>query len=1025
MTGVPEFGILGPLTVSRGGGQPIDLGGPKQRELLALLLLHPNRCLSADRIADAIWHGAPPASADVTLRAHVSRLRSRLASVGVHDVPVTQKAGYGVFVSRGQIDSARFEDLLEEGQEALQTGNTESAAGVLREALSLWRGAVLEDLGQPQFAAAETARLEELRLVAVGHRIDADLALGRHHALIAELESLSAAHPFRERLHAQLMLALYRSGRQAEALRVGAELRRRLGADLGVDPSPDLRDLETAILQQDSKLQLVDGGRRQVTVSTKYRPPTAARRLVSRERLIEKLRGGGRRRLVIIHGPAGFGKTTLAAQWRKVLADDGTAVAWLTIDEDDNNVVWFVTDLIEAVRTVRPTLARQLRQVLEERGPTVIRQVLTSFIDEIDTGGASVIIVIDDWHRITEAATIDALTYLLDHCGPHLQVMVISRTRSNLPVSRMRARDELIEIDSQAMRFDTAESRTFLLEVCELALDDTHVASLERTTDGWVVGLQLASLSLRDCRDPGTVISRMSGRDHTIGEYLAENVLDSLEPELRDFLMATSVTERVSGDLASTLTGTSQGRARLEDAEHRDLFLRRLDPDGEWFRYHQLFAEYLHRRLERDHPERVAPLHATASRWFAEHGLLREAVDHAIAADDAERAVKLIELFGVDLIRQAKVSTFRGLVSKLPAHIIAHRPRLQLAVGWASAMLQQPVAARAALEAFDNAVSADGLPDADLRAARLEADVLRAMLDSWADRIAGVEELLSECLSEPEAAPPFLVSVAANVAAFMALWRFDFDAARGWQQWATPYQDNENPFSRIYGHCLAGMAAREQLDDVGAERCFREALALAESYGGISHSDAELLAGALLGELLFERGEVGEAERLLDDSYEFGSSGGTVEFLILRHVVSARVKAARGDLETAAVRLNEGARFAAALGLPRLRAHVDNELTRLGLPIVGGRRRAEQDDALPHGGLGEATAQIRDETLIRGLLAEHPDIACRRALEWVERLAPQGRPRAFLRAKRVLAEAMAVANRSAGAGQFPAAPDPA
>ncbi|ODQ90170.1 hypothetical protein BHQ18_12100 [Mycolicibacterium flavescens] len=812
------------------------------------------------------------------------------------------------------------------------------------------------------------------------------------------------------------MLALYRSGRQAEALRVGTELRRRLDAELGVDPSPDLRALETAILKQDSRLQLPDRDAERATVSIKYRPPTSARRLVSRGRLIEKLRGSGGRRLVMIRGPAGSGKTTLAAQWRTVLADEGTAVAWLTVDEDDNNVVWFVTDLIEAVRTVRPTLARQLRQVLEERGPTVIRRVLTSFIDQIDDDGASVVIVIDDWHRITEATTIEALTYLLDHCGAHTQVIVTSRTRSNLPVSRMRARDELVEIDSQDMRFDTSESRAFLLGTCGLALDDTHVASLERTTDGWVVGLQLASLSLRVCRDPGMVISRMSGRDHAIGEYLAENVLDSLQPELRDFLMATSITERISGDLASTLAGTAHGQGLLEEAENRDLFLRRLDPDGEWFRYHQLFAEYLRRRLERDHPDRVAPLHAAASRWFAEQGLQREAVDHAIAADDADRAVELIELFGVDLIRTAKVSTFRGLVSKLPAHIIAHRPRLQLAVGWASAMLQQPEGARSALEAFETAVSACGLPEADLHGARLEADVLRAMLDSWADRTAGVEELLSECLSSPEAAPPFLVSVAANVAAFMALWRFDFDAVRGWQQWAAPYQDRDNPFSRIYGLCLSGMAAREQLDDAGAERCLREALQLAESYGGIRHSDAELLAGALLGELLFERGEVDEAERLLDDSYEFGSSGGTVEFLILRHVVSARVKAARGDRDTAAVRLNEGARVAVALGLPRLRSHVDNELTRMGLPIVGRRGRVDQE-ALPHGGLGEATAQIRDEAVIRGLSAEQPDLACQLAREWVERLVPQGRPRALLQAKRLLAEAMAAAGRSDDTGQ--------
>lgn len=1025
MTATPVFGVLGPLTVSPVGGQPVDLGGPKQRELLAMLLLHPGRCLPADRIADAIWCGAPPASANGTLRAHVSRLRSHLAVAGVHDVLVTRKTGYGLFVSRDQVDSVRFEDMLARGHEALRAGDAERAAEILREALSLWRGDVLEDLGQPEFAAAETARLAELRLMALGDRIDADLEMGRHQSLIAELENLAAKHPFREQLHAQLMLALYRSGRQADALSVGAGLRRRLRAELGVDPGPDVRGLEAAILQQDPSLQLVDRDRHPVTVATKYQPPTSSRQLVSRARLIEKLRDSDARRLVVIHGPAGFGKTTLAAQWHVVLAAEGTTVAWLTIDEDDNNTVWFVTDLIEAVRTVRPTLARQLRQTLEERGPAVVRSVLTSLINEIESTGTPVVVVIDDWHRITDADTVAALAYLLDYGGRHLRLIITSRVRSHLPVSRMRARDELTEIDSQDMRFDVSESRAFLLETCGLDLDDTHVASLEQTTDGWVVGLQLASLSLRDCDDPGKVINRMSGRHQAIGEYLTENVLDALEPELLDFLMVTSVTERISGELASTLTGRVHGQALLEEVESRDLFLRRLDPDGEWFRYHQLFAEHLHRRLERDQPERVASLHAKASRWFAERGMLREAVDHAIAADEAERAVELIELFGVDLIRQAKVSTFRGLVSKLPPHVVAHRPRLHLAVGWASAMLQQPVAARAALDAFESTVLGDALPDTDIRGWRLEANVLRAMLDSWADRTAGVEELVAECLSSPETTPPFLVSVAANVAAFAALWRFDFDAARGWQQWAAPYQDDDNPFSRIYGLCLAGMAAREQLDDAAAERCLREALQLAESYGGIRHSDAALLAGALLGELLFERGDIDEAGRLLDECYEFGSSGGTVEFLILRHVVSARVRAARGDLDTAAARLNEGVSVATTLKLPRLRAHAENEITRLGLPIVDRPGRDDHGDALPDGGLGEATAQIRDETLIRALFVDQPDLACQRAQQWVERLAPQGRPRALRQARTLLAEAMAAANRTEEPGQILAAHDPA
>ncbi len=385
------FGILGPLAAGVQGGQPLDLGGRKQRELLALLLINLNQCIPAARIADALWRGDPPASADVTLRSHVSHLRRRLAGIGVHDALLTRRAGYGLFVSPDQVDAARFECLLESGREALNLGEVERAAGLLAEALAMWRGAVLDDLGPPEFANTDAARLDELRLAALDHRIDADLLLGRHDAVIGELERLVVAHPFNERLHCQLMLALYRSGRQADALAVSSSVRQHLADELGIDPSPALRELETAILRHDPALRLTTND---VSTSalpsvpagalTKYHPPSSARSLVVRARLIELLRKGGDRRLTVIHGPAGFGKTTLAAQWRDVLCDNGITVAWLTIDSDDNNVVWFLAHLIDAVRSVRPAFGDGLRQALEARGDDAEHYVLTSLINEID-----------------------------------------------------------------------------------------------------------------------------------------------------------------------------------------------------------------------------------------------------------------------------------------------------------------------------------------------------------------------------------------------------------------------------------------------------------------------------------------------------------------------------------------------------------------------------------------------------------------------------------------------------------------
>src|SRR5262249_18238955 len=262
-------------------------------------------------------------------RSHVSHLRHRLADIGAHDVLVTRQAGYGLFVGPDQVDAAQFEHLLVMGREALGLGEPERAAQLLTSALDLWRGSVLDGLGPPEFANTEAARLEELRLVALDHRMDADLALGQHHAVIAELERLVVAHPFREPLHCQLMLALYRSGRQADALAVSSSVRRHLADELGVDPSPAVRDLdsrgrrrrdrEPAVLRHDPALQLAqsqvdDTASPAVPPSalTKSPPPTSAHSLIARARLIDTLRAGGRRRLTLIHAPAGFGKTTLA-----------------------------------------------------------------------------------------------------------------------------------------------------------------------------------------------------------------------------------------------------------------------------------------------------------------------------------------------------------------------------------------------------------------------------------------------------------------------------------------------------------------------------------------------------------------------------------------------------------------------------------------------------------------------------------------------------------------------------------------
>ncbi|MHA4854836.1 protein kinase domain-containing protein [Rhodococcus sp. MSC1_016] len=756
------------------------------------------------------------------------------------------------------------------------------------------------------------------------------------------------------------------------------------------------------------------------SASTKFRPPTPTRALVPRARLLDLLRAGQRRRLVLIHAPAGFGKSTLAAQWREHLITAGIPVAWLSIDHDDNNTVWFLAHLTEAIRTVRPALAHELGQALEEHGDDAERYVLTSLINEIHQTGELVVVIIDDWHRITDHATIEAIDFLLTNSCHHLQVVVTSRSRTGLPLSRLRVLDELVEIDGTDLRFDDDEARSFLVDLGGLTLAADDVIRLRASTDGWVAALQLASLSLRGRDNPTELIGHLSGRHRAIGDYLVENVLNTLEPDILDFLLRSSVTERLCGPLAARLAEVPRGQAMLEQVEGRDLFLRRLDDDGEWFRYHHLFADFLRRRLERDHPDLVRHLHFVASQWFAEHAMLSEAVDHALAAGDPETAADLVETHGMLLIEHSQMATLLGLTAKLVPEQVHTRPRLQIAVAWAHVLLHHPPhpiqdALRGAESALERIPTADAPADAaDLLA---ELSLVRGVSELFADHVADLDKRIAECLTRPDTLRPFVVSAAANVAAYQAIYTFDFAAARRWQEWARPYHERTTgPFSVMYGACFTGIAAMEQLDTSAAHDAFRTAQQLARQIGGRS-SHALRLAGAILADLLYEQGHIGDAEKLLDESHELGSEGGVVDFMLATYGTGARIKLLRGDHPAAEQRLREGAEIAANLSLPRLAARIENERIRAGLITerhIGGHR---PPTGVASDGIAAVTAELDTDSTIRLLLAdpggrEEATQAITLSTELLDRARQSVRPRAELRTRLLLVCALHAAGRT-------------
>jgi serine/threonine-protein kinase/serine/threonine-protein kinase PknK len=758
---------------------------------------------------------------------------------------------------------------------------------------------------------------------------------------------------------------------------------------------------------------------------TRFRPPTFNHPTVPRQRILDRLASGRRPKLVLIHAPAGYGKSTLAAQWGEILTGQGLTGAWLAIDGDDNNPVWFLAHLIEAIRRTMPDLADALQQEFEGHLENTEQYVLNALIGWLHSEKQTLAMVLDDWHRVDNTETTSALSYLLENGCHHLHLIVASRTRTGLPLSALRVQGELAEIDASLLKFDVAESQALLVDQSGLDLTPADVAELEESTDGWAAALQLASLSLRDHADPRALIECLSGRDEALGEYLASNVLDSLEPELLDFLLSTCIPKQICSGLATALTDNRRSRSVLEEIEKRDLFLRRTDPEGSWFQYHHLFAEYLLHRLERDDEDRIPELHRRAARWFSEHQMLSQAVDHLILAGDARRAADTVEQAAGNLNEQSQMSTLIGLAAKLPAEHADVRPRLQLNLAWASVTLRRPAALLDALRLAE--IGIDSVPADEAGDLRAELDLIVAVIAGYADHVdASTDAAVAACVDRAETLRPFILCGAADLASFLALRKLDFDDALRWQRWGRRYhQQISGSLTASYGYCFAAIAANEQLDVAGAEAHLRHARRIALLPSGRPTYVAKL-AGSLLGELLYEYGQLDEAEALLDDAYELGAEGGIVDILLTSFGTGARLKFARGDKAAVDRRLAEGLEIARQLQLTRLEAGLLKEYARIaalsGEPIDEAvARQITSQGAQKLDGTGDDTAELKEDSQIRLFLldGEPPALseACRRARVRLDHVDQRRRPRAHLHATLQLALCLVVAGNNEEAQQ--------
>lgn len=484
-----------------------------------------------------------------------------------------------------------------------------------------------------------------------------------------------------------------------------------------------------------------------VLLQTKLYHPRPRPALVPRPRLSEQLNAGLNGKLTLVTAPAGFGKTTLVSEWLHHPQFTVHDYCWLSLDEDDNDLVRFLAYLIAALQTAVSSIGETAARLLQSAQPPAAEAILTLLINDISRNDQPLILVLDDYHVIETTAIHRALTFLLDHLPPQLHLLITTRSDPALPLSRLRGRGQMVEIRANDLRFTLDEVQLFLNQVMGLALSKEEMAALEQRTEGWIAGLQLAaiaiqsSLSMPGRDDLPNFIAAFTGSHRFVLDYLTDEVLEQRPKGTRDFLLQTSILNRLCGPLCDAVTGQteSQSHALLQRLEHANLFLIPLDEKRHWYRYHPLFAEVLQARLWQDQGDRVAELFRRAAGWHISQGMIDEAIYYALAGADFEQAAQLIEQVAGNMLRKGSSATLTRWLDTMPEAVVRTRPRLCLTRSWTYVMglVIRPENAAEWVQLAKQAAAADQSLDDSLTG---EMAALQAMIASiWNEVMDSIE----------------------------------------------------------------------------------------------------------------------------------------------------------------------------------------------------------------------------------------------------------------------------------------------
>lgn len=614
-------------------------------------------------------------------------------------------------------------------------------------------------------------------------------------------------------------------------------------------------------------------------LATKLYIPPVRPNAVSRPRLIERLNGGlrGGSGVTLISAPAGFGKTTLVSEW---ISSCNLPAAWLSLDAGDNDPIRFLTYLVAAFQTLAQknggeTIGSGALTQLQSLQPPAPESILTTLVNELSSISDSFILVLDDYHVIDSQPVDQALTFLVDYLPRSIHLVIATREDPPLPLARMRARGQLTELRVADLRFTPSEAAEFLNQAMDLFLSPEDITTLERRTEGWIAGLQLAALSMRNRQDTSSFIQSFTGSHRFVLDYLVEEVLRRQPEHVRDFLLQTSMLDRLCGSLCDAITGQEDGREMLDTLEHGNLFVIPLDDQRQWYRYHHLFAEVLHTHLREAQPERIVPLHRRASAWFEQNDLLPEAIRHALAASDYERAADLIEKIWLVMDLSYQSATWLGWAKALPVDQIRARP--VLCVGYAWALL-----AVGEIEASEDR----------LREAERWLEPAENLIADWPSRMVVVDE--AEFRSLP-------ASIAA-ARAYRALALGDTGGTKMYAHKALALVPEGENIHRTQATALLGMAEYAEGNLPAAEQEFLKFQAMMWQANNIANA---ISITYILADILLIQGRLQEAVSAYRKALKQAADRGALSFLGASDLYRglSEVLCEQGDLEGAAQHL--------------------------------------------------------------------------------------------------------------------------